>query len=379
MPAETQIPQRPAPGAPRVKWGVIGSGGIARRRTIPEGIRPADNAQLTAVFGVNQSTNGEVAEQFGVTAATTVEQLLRGDVDAVYIASPPGAHLEQTLACARAGKHVLCEKPLALAVSDAEAMVAACARAGVRLGTAFMMRFHAQHQAARQLVRDGALGRPVFARAQLSCWYPPIAGAWRQDPALGGGGSLMDMGGHCLDLLEMFFGPVKAVSCFTSRAVHSYASEDSAVATLQFANGALGSVDAFFCMPDEASQNRLELYGSLGSILAQGTIGQGAQGEMTAFLKDDAGVYDAQQTRTANGGFRISPPPVNPYRAEIEEFSQAILENRAPSNSDGLGLQSQRVLAACYESARTGIVSEINPSPPQEPHPHAQTPHPRAS
>jgi predicted dehydrogenase len=210
-----------------------------------------------------------------------------------------------------------------------------------------------------QLIREGCLGQPVLARAQLSCWYPPMEGAWRQDPAQGGGGSLMDMGGHCLDLLEMFFGPVRTVSCFTNRTVHRYLSEDSAVATVQFANGALGMVDTFFCMPDEASQNRLELYGSLGSILAKGTIGQGTGGEMTAYLKEGSGAYDAQQTRDAGGGFGIAPDPINPYRAEIEEFGRAVREHRLPVHNAALGLQSQRVLAACYESARTGRVIEI--------------------
>lgn len=343
----------------KVKWGVIGSGGIARRRTIPEGIAPASNAELVAVFDINASANAEVARQFNAKPAASIRDFLHCDLDAVYIATPPNLHPEQTLACGRAGKHVLCEKPLALTAADAGAMVAACAQAGVRLGAGFMMRFHSQHQAALKLIRDDALGQPVFGRAQLSCWYPPMPGAWRQDPAIGGGGSLVDMGGHCLDLLEMFFGPVKSVSCFIGRTVHGYASEDSALVSLQFSNGALGVVDAFFCMPDAASQNRLELYGSLGSILAQGTIGQGAQGEMTAFIEKGRGGYDAQQARIAGGGLLISPPPVNPYRAEIEEFSQAILENREPSNSAQLGVQSQRVLGACYESARTGRVVEL--------------------
>jgi predicted dehydrogenase len=347
-----------------IKWGVLGSGGIAKRRTIPEGIVPAGNARLAAVFDVNAAANTEVARQFGATAVSSVGELLRCDLDAVYIATPPNVHREQTLACAQTGKHVLCEKPLGLTVADAEAMMAACAEAKVRLGTAFMMRFQAQHQAALKLIREGALGQLVFGRAQLSCWYPMISGAWRQDPVQSGGGSLMDMGGHCIDLLEMFFGRVKAVSCFTNRTVHHYASEDSAVASLQFVNGALGVVDTFFCMPDAASQNRLELYGSLGSLLAQGTIGQDEQGKMTAFLKDDVGAYDAQQARAADVGAPIQPPPVNPYRAEIEEFSQAILENRAPSNSAEPGLQSQRVLAACYESARTGKVIPIHSSLP---------------
>lgn len=359
MPAKPELENLKPELTAVVRWGVLGSGGIARRRTIPEGLAPAANARLVAVFDVNASANAEVAKRFNARAAGSVDELLEFGVDAVYVASPPAAHLEQALACARAGKHVLCEKPLGLTVADAEAMVAGCTEAGVRLGTAFMMRFHAQHQAALRLIQEGRLGQPVFARAQLSCWYPPIPGAWRQDPAQGGGGSLIDMGGHCLDLLEMFFGPVRAVSCFTHSTVHRYASEDSAVATLHFVNGALGVVDTFFCLPDEASQNRLELYGSLGSILAAGTIGQSAQGEMLAWLKEGAGTYDAQQARAAGGGVPIHPTPVNPYRAEVEAFSQALLDHRAPANSAGLGLQSQRVVAACYESARTGRAVEL--------------------
>ncbi len=334
-----------------VRWGVIGSGGIARRRTIPEGIVPASNARLVAVYNPTASTNEAVAAQFDAQPVRGVAELLSCDLDAVYIGSPPGAHREQTLACAAAGKHVLCEKPLALGVADAEAMVEACARARVLLGTAFMMRFHAQHRAALELVRAGRLGRPVFARAQLSCWYPPLPGAWRQNPATGGGGSLIDMGSHCIDLLEMLFGPVEAVSCFTRRIVHDYASEDSAVVSLQFACGALGVVDTCFCLPDEASPNRLELYGSKGSILAEGTIGQGAEGTMHVCLQDEAPGYDAQQARSSVRRERLQPPPVNTYRAEIEEFSQAILEGREPSNNGELGLRSQRVIAACYESA----------------------------
>lgn len=343
----------------KLKWGVIGSGGIARRRTIPEGIVPAANAELVAVFDSNPEVNQAVAKQFNVRAARSLNNLLRDNLDAVYVASPANLHRKHVLACAKAGKHVLCEKPLGLTVAHANAMAAACQEAGVKLGTAFMMRFLAQHQAALKIIRDGKLGKPVFGRAQLSCWYPPMPGAWRQDPAAGGGGSLMDMGGHCIDLLEMFFGPVQSVSCFVNCTVQSYASEDSAVASLRFKNGALGVVDAFFCMPDEASQNRLELYGSLGSILAKGTIGQGAAGEMAAFLKEGAAGYDAQQARAEGGGMEINPPPFNTYRAEIEEFSAAIIERREPANSAAIGLQSQQVLAACYKSARTGKVVSL--------------------
>jgi predicted dehydrogenase len=343
----------------RVAWGVIGSGGIALRRTIPEGIVPAANARLVAVYDVNQEINRQAAERFGARAAANLDELLAADVEAVYVATPVHAHREQVLACARAGKHVLCEKPLGLNVAEAEEMVAACRQAGVLLGTALMMRFHSRHRAALELIRRGRLGQPVYARAQLSCWYPPIEGAWRQDPALGGGGALMDMGGHCLDLLEMFFGPMRRLVCLTARAVHGYAVEDGATVLVEFANGALGTVDTFFSIPDEASENVLELYGSLGAILARGTIGQGSGGFMVARLRGEQAGYDAQQARAAAGGIEIAPEPVNLYRAEIEEFSRAVREGRPPAVSGEDGLRNQRLLAACYESARTGKMVEV--------------------
>ena len=166
------------------------------------------------------------------------------------------------------------------------------------------------------------------------------------------------MGGHCIDLLEMFFGKVTRVSCFTNNIIHDYKSEDSAVAVLSFENGALGTVDTFFCIPDNSSKNVLELYGSKGSILAKGTIGQGPAGEMIAFL-EQAEDYDAQQVRTETQGMVIDPEPVNTYQAEIEEFSQTIVDKRETIIDAELGLRSQQVLAACYESARLGRAIKI--------------------
>jgi predicted dehydrogenase len=151
----------------------------------------------------------------------------------------------------------------------------------------------------------------------------------------------------------MFFGPVASVNCHIGRLVHNYASEDSAVATLVFENGALGTVDTFFCIPDDSSQNVLELYGSEGSILAKGTIGQGSQGQMVFYPRKQVQGYDAQQSRDTGQGIELGPPPLNTYRAEIEEFSQAILEGRESGLGGDLGLRGQRILEACYESART--------------------------
>lgn len=344
----------------KIKWGVIGSGGIARRRTIPEGITHAKNATLEAVYDINLDINAVVAEEFGATPVNSIAELISSGVDAIYVASPVNMHYQHVIECAKGKKHVLCEKPLGMTTMETEKMISACKGEGVMLGTSFMMRFLAQHQAALQIIKEGKLGKPVYGRAQLSCWYPPIEGAWRQDPHTGGGGSLMDMGSHCIDLLEMFFGNIKSVGCFINNNVHSYKSEDSAVVSLMFENGAMGTVDTYFCIPDNSSKNILELYGSRGSILARGTIGQGQAGEMTAYLEGDSTGYDAQQSRAAADGITVNPAPVNTYLAEIEEFSSAILEKRDPKNHVYLGLRSQKIMAACYESASTGKMININ-------------------
>lgn len=338
----------------KTRWGVIGAAGIARRRTIPEGIVPANNATLVAVYDINQAANEEVAEEFKSVACKSVAELLESDVNVVYIATPTWSHCDYVEKAAAAGKHILCEKPLGMSVQECQKMLATCDQYGVKLGTGLMMRFQAQHQAALQMLRDGNIGIPVFARAQLSCWYPPIPDAWRQSPQLGGGGSLMDLGGHCVDLLEMFMGPVKSVQCLTGNLIHSYASEDTAVVLMEFASGAKGVVDCLFNVPDNSSLNRLELYGSQGSILAEGTLGQGEQGTMTARIETENTGYAAQQERAADGGIVIAPPPVNMYLVEVESFSAAIINNTKPPVAGNDGLHNQMVLTACYESARSG-------------------------
>jgi len=315
---------------------------------------PAANAKLVSLYDINPAVNKEVAAQFSIKAADSIEELLKEDIDVVYIASPINCHFEHVEKVAKAKKHVFCEKPLGLTVKEAEKIVKICQQEGVYLGTGFMMRFQTQHREVMKLIREGKLGKPVFCRAQLSCWYPPIDGAWRQDPSLGGGGSLIDMGSHCIDLLEMFFGNVKSVSCRINNLVHSYKSEDSSVATLIFENGAMGMVDNYFCIPDDSSKNLLELYGSKGSILASGTIGQGSSGKMTAYLEQDSSSYNAQQTRENGKGILIEPKAINTYRAEIEEFSQAIIGKRKPLNNSEIGIHSQKIMEACYKSAKTG-------------------------
>ena len=344
----------------KVRWAIWGSCGIAKRRTIPEGLIPAENAELISIYDVNTEANMDLAKQLGVAALSSEQALIESPAEAIYIATPAYLHHKQVLACAKAGKHVLCEKPMGMTTEEAEQMMSACKDAGVQLGVAFMMRFQAQHQAALKMIQEGRLGKLTYARAQLSCWYPPMKGAWRQDPNQGGGGSLMDMGGHCVDLLEMFFGKVTAVSCVINNTVHDYKSEDAAVATLVFESGAMATVDTFFCIPDSSSKNVLEIYGSQGSILAKGTIGQAEAGEMIAYLEEGGQAYQAQQIRGEAQGLEISPKPINTYQAEIEEFSQALLDHREPANNAMLGLQSQKILVAGYQSAKLGRLVEIS-------------------
>lgn len=343
----------------KIRWGVVGSGGIARRRTIPEGIAAARNAQLAAVYDVNEQANREVADQFRTSAVSSMEELLKLDINAVYIATPAYLHHDQIIQAAQAGKHVLCEKPLGMTVKEIKEMISVCKKSKVKLGTAFMMRFQSQHKTALQMINEGKLGKLVYGRAQLSCWYPPLPGAWRQNKSQGGGGALIDMGGHCIDLLEMFFGAVKRVRCVTNQSVHSYETEDSAVVLLEFDNGAFGTVDTYFCIPDNSSKNMLEIYGSKGSILCKNTIGQEPAGEMTAFLEGPEAGYDAQQARQEQDGQPINPAPFNTYQAEIEEFSQAILDNRPCLNSAEIGLQNQKIVCACYKSAATGKIVKV--------------------
>lgn len=336
-----------------VRWAVVGAGGIARRRTIPEGIEPAENAELVAVYA--PESGGEVAAEFGVEFADSEESLYTHPWDALYVASPVNLHLAQVLRAAEAKRHVLCEKPLARTVSEAEQMVQACDKVGVLLGVGFMMRGHPLHEKARDLVQSHSIGQPTYVRAQLSCWYPPIEGAWRQNPTKSGGGALPDLATHCIDLLETILRQrVKSVSCILNNLVHEYAVEDTAVLTLEFEGNTVGTIDCLFNVPDEAVPNRLEIYGSAGSILAEGTIGQTDSGTLRWFESSQMG-YDSRQQRSSEHGWHTATmSPSNLFRTQIEGFSSAVLQNQPPPVPGTQGLWIQKVVESCQKSATTG-------------------------
>jgi len=339
-----------------IGWGVIGAGGIADRRTIPEGILPAANAELVAVMGVHPERTSRIAAKYGVPGFTRVEDLLACDeVQAVYIAVPTYRHCDLAVQAMRAGKHVLCEKPMAMNPAECEQMIAVAEETQRKLAIGYMMRFHACHRKLKEMIDAGELGTLVMGRAQLTCWYPRIEGAWRQDPALGGGGALMDMGSHCIDLLEMFCGPAREVTALSGNLVQDYPVEDSMVVALRFASGALGIVDCHFNVPDEASVNMLEMYGSRGRVESRGTIGQGSTGFLSAVLATEAKGYEAAQKREEGGAVIIQPEVmVNIYQAEIEDVSEAILHDREPTVTGADGLWGVRVCQAAYQSAAEG-------------------------
>jgi predicted dehydrogenase len=335
--------------------GVIGCGGIADRRTIP-GMLLSNKIRVTAVQDTAPGVARGIAEKYGVASHYTDEvELLRNDsVEAVYIGTPVYAHGPQVLRAADAGRHVLCEKPLALTLKETERVIERCGKRGVVLQVGFMMRYHGFHVRAKELVDKGELGQPVMGRAQLTCWYPTVEDAWRQDPAKGGGGALMDMAIHSVDILRFLFGEVERVSSFNGTRTHGYPVEDSGVVLLGFLNGAYGVCDSFFNIPDEAAKGLLEVYGTKGSLMAEGTISQVAAGRMTAYLAERGKGYDAQQERRDVRPVEVEAPLRNVYTAEVEDFADAVEKKRTPMNSGEEALRNFRIILSAYRSQKTG-------------------------
>ena len=344
----------------KVNFGVIGAGGIAYRKTIP-GMLKAKNCKLVAVM--DPVNIDKIAAEFKVFRAYTQEKdlLADPDVEAVYIASPVSSHAKQVKMAAEAGKHILCEKPLCLNLKQAKEAVDACRKNKVFLQEGYMMKFHGAHVKIRQLIDEGRLGKVVYMRAQLSCWYPKIEGAWRQDPRTGGGGALIDMATHLYDLLEHFAGPIRRVVAMTGNLVQDYRSEDASTTLLEFKSGAHGSVDCFWCIPDEASRTRLEIYGSQGAIFTEGTIGQSTGGRVEGIFGLGDAAYDAAQDKDVARKFqRIPFAKINPYTAECGYFADCILNGRAPEiNTAKNALHIMDLTEKAYASYKTKSILKV--------------------
>ncbi len=327
----------------KIRWGVIGATGIADRRTIPEGILAAENSELAAMMSPTEERVRRVSEKYGgVPWYTDAKRMLAGEeLDAVYIASPPAAHLADTRACADARVHVFCEKPLARNAGEAEEIVRACQDAEVKMGTAFMIPFHHLVQRAMQLVADGELGKVVSARVQFGFDYPPQEGAFRQVATEGGGGAFMDVGNHAMDVLERIVGSrAQSVLAASGNIVHEYEGvEDTCVALLLLENGAIGLVDAYFCAA--SARNEIEVNGSAKTLVIEGAMGQTPGGTLRILTGGE------EERREESDGR-------NMYEGEISAFADAALHDTDPPIPGEDGLWSQKLVAAVYESAETG-------------------------
>ena len=340
----------------KIKWGVIGCGGIAYRRTLP-GMMCADNAELIAVMDTDKAAAERTAKKFGAAYAfDNVNDLLDiEEIQAVYIASPVFCHKEQCIAAARAKKHILLEKPKGTTVSEAEEIAGICEKEGVKLGVGFMMRFHSYHQKIRALISDGILGEIVSARAQLTCWYPEMENCWRQDKALSGGGAMMDMGIHCIDLIRYITGlEITEVCGMTGNQIFKYNAEDAGAAVFRLENGALCYVDANFNIPDAAAKCKLEFYGTKGSIFAEGTISQEEGGRIEVLCVENADGYDASQTRGEIKPLTIDVRFGNMYAKEIEAFGRAVAGEREIPVTAADAILSQRAIESVYKSNAQG-------------------------
>lgn len=334
----------------KIKWGVIGCGGIADRRTIP-GMMLAENAELVAVMDANADAANAIKEKYNAKYAfDNIEELLALDeIQAVYIASPVFCHKEQAFAAAKAKKHILLEKPMALTAEDSQEIADFCDAQGVKLGVGLMMRFHAYHQAMRDLIADGKLGEIVSMRGQLTCWYPDIPNNWRQDKARSGGGALMDMGIHCIDLLQYISGlEAKEVTGFSGTQTFRYNADDSAAVVMKMNNGAFAFVDANFNIPDAAARCRLEFYGTKGSILAEGTVSQIEGGNVDVLISDDSLGYDAAQDRNEPVPLKLEVKFGNMYTKEVESFGNAILNDTDPAITAKEAIALQKIVEAAY-------------------------------
>ena len=337
----------------KIKWGVIGCGGIADRRTIP-GIMLADNAELVAVMDANGEVAEKVREKYNAKFAfDNYEELLAIDeIDAVYIASPVFCHKEQAFAAAKAKKHILLEKPMALTVEESKEIADYCKKEGVKLGVGLMMRFHSYHQAMKKIIAEGKLGDVVSMRGQLTCWYPDIPNNWRQNKALSGGGALMDMGIHCIDLLQYITG-LKAteVTGFAGTQTFSYNADDSAAIVMKMENGALAMVDANFNIPDAAAKCKLEIYGTKGSIMAEGTVSQVEGGDVSVLISDDSLGYDAAQNREELVPVKLDVEFGNMYTKEVESFGNAIINDTEPAITAEDAIFVQNIVERAYASS----------------------------
>jgi UDP-N-acetyl-2-amino-2-deoxyglucuronate dehydrogenase len=343
-------------------FGIIGCGMIANFHA--RAIRDIDGAQLLACYNPTPAKAEKLAAEYGCTAYTDLSKMLaHPGLNIVTIGSPSGAHMEPCVAAAEAGKHVIVEKPLDVTLERCDQMIAACDKAGVKLATIFPSRYHASGRLLKQAVDDGRFGKLVLGDAYVK-WFRTQqyydSGAWRGTWKLDGGGALMNQAIHSVDLLLWLMGNVVEVSAQTTMLAHERIEvEDVAVASLRFANGALGVIEATTAA-FPGSLKKIEIAGSTGmAILEEEDI---IKWEFAEKSPDDDRIRTEMLGKTKTGGGAADPAAIG-HHAHAALFRDVLsaIDNNQPLSIDGLeGRRSVELILAIYESARTGNKVRLN-------------------
>jgi UDP-N-acetyl-2-amino-2-deoxyglucuronate dehydrogenase len=330
--------------------GLIGGGNItethARTATAIPGV------EIAAIYGTNEGKVARLSGEYGGMPYSDLTQFLaHRPMDLVAIGSPSGLHAAQGIAAAQRGLHVLTEKPIDITTERANALIEATDKAGVKLGVFFQDRCKPDILRVKKAVESGLLGRLILADARVKWYRPPEYYAnsrWRGTWALDGGGALINQAVHTVDLMLWLFGDVVSVQANSKALLHAIEAEDTLVAHLEFANGALGVLQATTsAYPGYPRQ--LELTGSEGTlIIAQDRL-------LAADLQNPPA--DLQIGGKADQNLSASSPVVSDVRghqAVLEDFLQAIQNNTTPRCDGREGRRSLALVEAIYKASGTG-------------------------
>lgn len=334
-----------------LNFGVVGCGRISKRHLDLLGTGQIAGAKLTAICDIAPDRLAEARERHPVAAYHSLDAMLAdADIDVVTILTPSGMHAEHAIAAARAGKHVVVEKPMALRLDDADAMIEACDRARVKLFVVKQNRLNVPVVKAREALDSGRFGKLVLGTVRVrwrrdQSYYNQDSwrGTWAQD-----GGVLANQASHHVDLLEYFMGDVISVHARASRALVDIEAEDTAIATLQFANGALGIVEATNAARPRDLEGSLSILGEGGTVV----IGGFAVNKMVTWEFAEPQDGDDQVLEE----FSVNPPNVYGYGHQAYyEHVVDCLNNDTAALVDGLeGRRSLELITALYESIETG-------------------------
>lgn len=328
----------------RLGWGIVGIGSIVRERIAPA-IVADERAELVAGVSRSGERAAKFADRFGARAAyTSYEEMLADPgVDAVFIATPNSMHADQVVAAAEAGKHVLCDKPLAIDVAGARKAVESCQAAGVRLGVNFQYRHLPWVREVTRIVEDGRIGRVESVQMQVASG-PRRYRNWRTNPEVAGLGSVHNVGVHGLDALGVMLGaePVEVAAMFDS-APGSGSVEWLAHLALRFSNGALGLYD---CNERLANpRNELTVYGTEGRVIGSGLTRSRSDGHLTLLT---GGVESARYY-----------PAGDAHRASVEAFTRSVLAGMEPNASGIDGLKSVQLCSAIRRSVEDRTIASV--------------------